>query len=80
MYKDLTLVSQDLKRLVMIDDSKVTFDKFQCNTFRIKAWSKALRNDHKLRDAWNLIEHLLEAENVQQALPTFIDVFDLYQM
>jgi len=58
----------------MIDDSKITYEKFPLNTYKISAWSKWERNDSCLKEAMIIMQEMIEAENIQQELPFFISV------
>jgi RNA polymerase II subunit A small phosphatase-like protein len=53
--KDMALVTKNMSRLVIIDDSEVTFQLYKKNTIKIEQWSRQMKNDCELLKVEELI-------------------------
>eukprot|EP00347_Sterkiella_histriomuscorum_P022420 403338554 len=74
IYKDLSTVSDDLTQLIMIDDNEINCTKNPLNTFKIKHWTKSMRDDTCLKSCLSLIKYLRYSENIQIELPNVLQM------
>lgn len=83
LYKDLNTISGDLTKVIMIDDSEVTYNynprkqhhlNTVVNTYKIKHWTKANKDDTALKNCLSLIQYMSYSDNIQTELANVLQM------
>ena len=56
LIKDMSVVSKDLRKMVIIDDVDSTYKTYRNNTIRVEQWHKNKKNDTGLLDVQEVLE------------------------
>ena len=81
LLKDLTIVtelvrkSKSLRRVVMLDDSPITFNRFSRNVIKVKAWRNDNKRDNILKDCLAILRQMRFSHDVRVDLPQFLELY-----
>lgn len=52
----MSIISNDLKRLVIVDDGDLVYRMYKNNTIKVEEWTKAKKNDNELQEIIEILE------------------------
>jgi TFIIF-interacting CTD phosphatase-like protein len=73
IIKDMTIVTEDMGKLVIVDDGDLTYKMYKKNTIKVDEWTKNKKNDDELNDVLDILEQVRYSNDVSKDLKSIME-------
>ena len=76
LTKSMEVITKNLQKLVVIDDSEQVYQRYRENTIRVEPWTGGLRKDTWLKECLKILNQLRYSnpKDVRKVLPQIFEM------